>query len=222
MQLKVREIIPQTPKAISITFQKPEEFNFYAGQHLDLQDNKGDSRDFTISSSPTEHLLMVTTKKGVTSFKKYLETLSPDDLVNSSHPKGTFTLDENSPAVFIAGGIGITPFRSMIKYAVDSQLKTPIVLIYSNSDENFVFKDELNSWQKQHSNLKIIYINTSKDERLDKTKLATIVNGFVRDYLVYLAGSTSFVDNMEKIVLELGIDEINIRYDRFKGYQAIF
>ncbi len=218
-------------------FKKPQKFFFYPGQYLEIilpikNDQRGNSRNFTISSSPTERYLMITTKIGVSPFKKYLELLKVGDRVESSHPAGTFTLDETEPAIFIAGGIGITPFRSMIKYAVTNEqvlssgnkIKTPITLIYSNSDNNFLFKKELKKWKKNLSNLTIIYHNSSQNGRL--TKLYPIPylsegkasSAYTLNPIYYLAGPPQFVDDMEKILFDLGVDQVNIRYDRFDGY----
>lgn len=218
MQLKIKDIKKNDDECFSIIFEKPKGFNFYPGQYLDIklpvEDKFGDTRAFTISSSPTENFLMITPKKGISNFKKYLELLKPGDIIESSHPAGTFTLDETSPAVFIAGGIGITPFRSIIKYVVDQKIKTPITLVYSNSDENFLFKDELDNWQKTNPRLKIIYYISDILGRLQS--LYPIP--YPLNPIYYLAGGHGFVNDMEKILLELGIDETNIRYDRFDGY----
>lgn len=186
---------------------------------LPVKDKLGNSRTFTISSSPTEDFVMITTKKGVSKFKKAMEKLKSGDVINTTHPIGTFTLDESSPAVFITGGIGITPFRSMIKYAYNYRLNTPITLLYSNSDSNFLFKKELGSWRKQLPNLTIHYIVTSQVGRLDK-------NSFLKLYpkpntpniIYYLAGPPSMVDDFERMLLGLGVDQTDIRYDRFDGY----
>ncbi len=208
----------ETKNISSLILEKPKGFHFYAGQYLDIElpvnDPNDDTRAFTISSSPTEDFLMITTKKGISKFKKYLESLKEEDIIESSHPAGTFILDESSPAVFLAGGIGITPFRSMIKYAVDQKISTAITLIYSNSDNNFLFKKELDAWQKAYPKLKIIYHNSSKNGRLQNLnpKPQTL------NPIYYLAGSHSFVNNMAQILIDSGVDETNIRYDRFDGY----
>lgn len=215
------QIKPENPQVISLIFAKPIGFTFYAGQYLDIKlpvsDPNGSTRAFTISSSLTEDFLMITTKIGITPFKKYLESLEKGQIIESSHPAGTFILDETEPAIFLAGGIGITPFRSMIKYAVDQNLKTHITLIYSNSDDNFLFKEELEKWQKKLSNLEIIYHHSSQNSHLNRTELATIVEEY-GNAIFYLAGSHEFVNAMEKILLDIGVDQLNIRYDRFDGY----
>lgn len=213
MLLKIKQIKHETDEILSFIFDKPTGFSFYPGQYLDIKLPVGNTRAFTISSSPTEDFLMITPKKGISPFKKLMEQLKIGDEVESSHPAGTFTLDESSPAVFLAGGIGITPFRSILKYVFDQKLKTPITLIYSNSDDNFLFKKELKDWKQTLPEFTIIYHNSTQNGHL--TKLPP-TNYHLPIY--YLAGSHSFVNDMEKILKQLGVDETNIRYDRFDGY----
>lgn len=218
MNLKVLEKKQETNNILSLILEKPKNFRFYAGQYLDIElpveDKFGKTRAFTISSSPSEDFLMITPKKGISPFKKFIEQLKPGDQINTSHPAGTFTLDESSAAVFIAGGIGSTPFRSIIKYVLDNKISAHITLIYSNSDDNFPFKDELDEWQKQLLNLEIIYINTNKTGRLKTLDSQYLIPNTI----YYLAGSHGFVDNLEDILLKMGIDPTNIRTDRFDGY----
>lgn len=223
MILKVLKNKKELPNIFSLILEKPKGFNFYPGQYLDVElpvkDEYGKTRAFTISSSPTEGFLMITPKKGTTLFKKMLEKLTAGDTLKTSHPAGTFTLDESQPAVFIAGGIGITPFRSMLKWAVDQKIKTPITLIYSNSDNNFLFKKELNLWQKQLPNFKIHYIISSKVGRLNKEKLLQLVpSPYTLVPIYYLAGPPGLVYDLQKVLLDLGVDSSNIRIESFDGY----
>ena len=224
MKLKVIDKRCENDSCFSLIFEKPANFNFYPGQYIDIEllinDKVKSDRLFTISSSPTENFLMITAKKGSTDFKESMVDLQVGDNVNASHPAGTFTLDESQPAVFITGGIGITPFRSIIKYAVDQQLPTNIILIYSNSDNNFPFKKNLDNWQKQLPNLTIHYLDTSKHKRLNIATIRQILNFPLSNvnYIYYLAGLPKMVDDFAKMLLEEGVDETNIRYDRFDGY----
>ena len=226
MKLTVKSKKAKTREAYSLILDKPEGFTFYPGQYLDIElpiknrDKRGRVRAYTIASSPTEDFLMITTKIGISDFKKHLQHIKAGDSVAVTHPAGTFTLDEDEGAVMLAGGIGITPFRSMIKYLLDQKLTTPITLIYSNSDDNFLFKDELDKWQTDLPNLSLHYVNTKNDGRINKDKLQQILNhgSLIKDPIFYLAGSWSFVDDMEGILLDLGVYEVNIRYDRFDGY----
>lgn len=223
MNLIVKQLREEASNILSIIFEKPKDFQFYPAQFIDIAvdiPNPDNSRIYSLSSSPTEDYLMITFKKGISDHKKKLQTLKPGDKVTITHPNGTYTLDENSPAVMLAGGVGIAPHRSMIKYAVDQRLKTPLTLIYSNTDSNFPFKTELDSWQKEYPKLKIQYIETSKFGRLTMEKIKKIPDTryLLPDTIYYLAGSPGFVSDMEKILVQLGVDRVNIRLDSFDGY----
>jgi ferredoxin-NADP reductase len=223
MIFKVQEIKKEASKTFSIILEKPDNLNFYPGQYLDIElpvhDPLGKTRIFSISSSPSENFTMVTYKAGISVFKKELEKIKTGDKIQSSHPAGTVVIDDSAPLIMIAGGIGIAPHRSMIKWAFDRQLNLPITLIYSNSDSDFIFKKELDSWAKKLPNLKIHYIVTSKDGRLTEDKLSLVLKATrYKQPIHYLAGPPSMVDDFEAILLKLGIDSTNIRTDRFDGY----
>ena len=108
MLLTVKQVKRETKGVFSIVFEKPNNFHFYAGQYLDYElpvdDPNGNTRAFTISASPTEPFLMLSTKHGHTLFKKALEKLKPGDQIKTSHPAGTFILQCDVQP--IAGRIG--------------------------------------------------------------------------------------------------------------------
>ncbi len=233
MVLKVKQLKQESDQVLSLIFEKPDGFKFYPAQFIDLQldiNNPDNSRIFSLSTSPTEKDLMITFKKGISDYKKKLQTLKLGDEVTITHPNGTYTLDENSPAVMLAGGVGIAPHRSMIKFAVDQKLKTHLTLIYCNSGENFPFKKELDNWQKESASsfgrtkLDIHYIVTSKAGHLTKAKIEQLYpclagrQAITLYPIFYLAGPPSFVQTMVDILSELGVDPTNIRTDSFDGY----
>ncbi len=233
MKLVVKERRIEAPQTVSLVFEKPSGFQFYPAQFIDVGveiDDPDNSRIYSLSSSPTEDDLWITFREGISAHKKKLQTLGPGDEVSITHPNGTYTLDERSPAVMLAGGIGIAPYRSMIKFAVDQKLDTPLLLIYSNSDEKFAFKEDLDKWQKEYPKLTIHYIITSRDGRLTKDKLERIFHEPITNNhkqslrpiglepIYYLAGPPSFVEDMERILAQLGVDRVNIRLDSFDGY----
>ncbi|QQG43005.1 MAG: FAD-dependent oxidoreductase [Candidatus Daviesbacteria bacterium] len=223
MLLKLTLTKPEVPGVRSFVWEKPAEFTFYPGQYLDYKlpiiDPNSSSRSFTLASSPTEDFLMLTAREGQSIFKQKLFSLKPGETIETSHPAGTFILDETAPAVMIAGGIGITPFRSMIKYAVDQKLKTPITLIYLNSNDDFPFKNALKAWQKNLPNLTIQLVNTTKEGLLDDQKLQSLTtNCSLPTTIYYLAGPPPMVDNFDAMLQSLRVDKTNIRCDHFGGY----
>lgn len=218
MNLKVLEKRWEKDNVFSIILEKPDNYFFYAGQYIDLElpvkDTLGKSRTFSFSSSPTEDKLVLTAKKGITPYKKYMENITPGQKFDTTHPIGTFTLDDSTKAIFIAGGVGIAPFRSIIKYVFDKKLKTKMTLIYSNSDEDFPFKKELETWKKSLPNLNIVYLNTSISPRLTTLESKYLIPNTI----YYLAGPPDMVYGLQKTLIDLGIDNANIRIESFDGY----
>jgi glycine betaine catabolism B len=131
-------------------------------------DPEGPIRHFTISSSPTEDYIMITTRIRETPYKRRLSSLQEGSRVRVREPQGKFILheDRDKPAVFLSGGIGVTPFRSMIKYATDKQIPIKIVMFDSNRNlDNILFKKEFDEWANVNKNLKIIYTITEEEGR---------------------------------------------------------
>lgn len=215
MFLTIKDTRQENINSTSIIFDKPVGFSYYPGQYIDLElpviDIRSNVRAFSLSSSPTENFLMITYKHGPSVFKKHLQSLKPGQAIKISHPAGTFILDETEPVFFIAGGIGITPFRSMIKYAVDKQLSNPIKLLHIAATEDFVFAKEFIEWKKLLPNFNIIYQHSIQNGRLNKlpSNLKSIV---------YLSGSAFMIEKFYKILIATAIDEDNIRIDSFDGY----
>jgi len=216
-------------------FSADEQIGFEAGQYiyitlpkLNYPDERGETRHFTISNSPTEGKeIKVTTRiRQESGYKKTLDELPIGTIVEGRGPQGTFVFPvHNSPSTiycFIAGGIGITPFRSMIKYAIDTKLNTPIYLIYSNSDSDFIFKKELDTWQKENSFLKIEYIDTSVEGRISSEKIKELFDIWHLSFDIpatwWLVGPNPFVNAIEEILEGLNVSEDNIISEKFTGY----
>ena len=110
---------------------------------------------------------MFTTRIRDSPYKKRLSTLDKGAKVKVKGPEGHFVLhqDYSKPAVFLSGGIGVTPFRSMIKYATDKELAVKITMFDSNRNtDNIIFKKEFDDWAKINKNVKIIYTITDDKE----------------------------------------------------------
>lgn len=224
----------------SFSFKTTKTFSFEAGQYiyitlpkLNYPDERGETRHFTISSSPTEsEYITVTTRiREESGYKKTLNEMPIGSVVEARGPHGTFILPIHSSQFtvhcFLAGGIGITPFRSMIKYNVDKKLGIPMYLIYSNSDSEFVFKNELDKWQEENKNIKIEFVDTSAIGHIDKLKilkfianwkLTTKSGSLFENCAFSVIGPNTFVNAMEEILTKLQIPEDNIKSEKFTGY----
>lgn len=204
-----------------------DKLNFLAGQYVDMylpvanEKGRGNSRMFTISSSPLEKdHIFIATKKGKSLFKKSLFKLVPQTLVKFYGPSGGLIIDENPPTggkpsyVFLALGIGITPFRSIIKYISQKNLKIPITLIASFSKkEDFLFYDELMDISKSNPNIKIIYTLEKITDKLIKKYIKNI-----KTSLYFIVGSPQAVLELEDIVSIMGVPSEKIFIEDFEGY----
>lgn len=202
---------------------EPGQYIYITLPYLNYPDERGDTRHFTISDSSTEgDLVRITVRvRQESGYKKTLDELPVGTIVEGKGPQGTFLFDQKiENNIFLAGGIGITPFRSIIKNIVDDKQKqeTNIHLIYSNSDSDFVFKNELDKWQTENDFLKITYLDSSVSGHLDSKKISSVVSNDDIKITYYAVGPNTFVNAMEEILGELKIPEDNIKTEKFTGY----
>jgi ferredoxin-NADP reductase/nitrite reductase/ring-hydroxylating ferredoxin subunit len=144
---------------------KAGQFAFFPLNNVN-NDSRGPVRHFSLTSSPTEYALIISTRIRDTPYKQRLSTMQEGEQLNVSKPQGNFVLhdDYSKHAIFLSGGIGVTPFRSMIKYATDRQLPVKITMFDSNRNrQNILYKDEFDNWAAQNQNLKIVYTITEND-----------------------------------------------------------
>jgi glycine betaine catabolism B len=207
----------------SYQFSMPKNLKFKAGQYMEWTvahnrtDSRGNRRYFTISSSPTEPGVMFTVKLPAdkpSAFKQRLERLKPGDIVLASDLSGTFTLpkDPSKKLAFLAGGVGITPFRSIAKYMIDSGGRRDAALIYSaGKDTEFSFKNIFD--KAAQSGLRTFY----ETGRLDGAKISSLLPDY-KTRRFYISGPYGFVHAMESALLSLGVGPSNIVTDYFPGY----
>lgn len=199
------------------------DFNWKPGQYLVLKLAKLE-RQFTICSSPTEgQLLQITVRlREKSDFKSLLNKLKVGAIVEASGPFGMFVLEKDNKLknnIFLAGGIGITPFRSMIKYNVDNDLRIPMSLIYSNSDSQFIFKKDLENWKRKCDYIKTVYFNSSDSGHLDYLKLLNLISELdITDTIFWVVGPKTFVNAIEDNLHKLNIPLENIKSEKFIGY----
>ncbi|MCX6340608.1 MAG: FAD-binding oxidoreductase [Candidatus Aureabacteria bacterium] len=225
----VKEVIKRTSNVKSIRVENPGK-DYKAGQFLrvTLTTDPECTRYLSISSSPTEKDHIEFTKKLTQSdFSRALDSLKPGDMVHMHYPFGKFTLDSASTKIaFLSGGIGITPIRSMYKYAVDKRLDSDMVLVYANrSIRDIVFKEDFDLMQKQHPGLRVAHVLCEPAPGFTCTIgliNSQIVRNEVPDYALrkfYVCGPPAMVESMKGLLAEeLCVPEDRIVTERFQGY----
>lgn len=212
-------------------------FDFLPGQYIRMTlniknpDNRGNSRFFTIASSPLEkEHIMITTRIIESSFKQKLLTLKGGDMVKFYGQMGGFVLDENKKEsrIFLAGGIGITPFHSMIIYAQVKKLSIPITLLVSFSTvEDMVFRDELEDIVNKNPHIKVIYtVTQSEKSRIEwKGEIGRISEDLIKKYVsnildpqYFIVGPPAMVAAIEEVVRNMGVSPEKIFIENFTGY----
>lgn len=203
---------------------KPGQYYYYTLSKLSYPDDRGPTRHFTIANSPTESgLIFFTTRiRDESGYKKTLDELPIGSVIDGEGPQGTFIFDSSyKNNVFLAGGIGITPFRCFIKYNIDLKLNIPVHLIFSNSGSEFVYKKELDLWQKNHNFLKIDYFDSIKEGHLDGLKIKKTMKKDVFniiDSTPWLVGPPAFVSGVEDVLEQMGVKFDRILTEKFTGY----
>jgi len=222
---------------MAFRFEKPSSWVFKAGQAMDMTllepsqtDAEGNTRAFSIASAPQDEYLMVATRMRDTAFKRVLNTMPLGTAVKIDGPFGDLTLQNNAArtAVFLAGGIGITPFRSMVFRAAIDKLPHSIFLFYSNhSPEHAPFLEELQAAETQNPNYKLIATMTgmAKSNRPWNGETSPIRQDMLSKYLktavspiYYIAGPPEMVIGLHQTLNQSGVDDDDIRAEEFSGY----
>lgn len=215
------------PDVTTFIFEPDEPLTWEAGQYLhytlphENADDRGIERWFTIASAPFENHVQITTRHAEKSstFKSHLFAMNIGDTIEADGVEGDFTVeDPNQEYVFIAGGIGITPFRAILLDLDRKGLDPKITLMYANRDDNFVFKDELNALAAKHPNLKIHYF--SADERIDEPAIRSCVMN-IDAPTYYISGPEPMVAAFGKMLTDMGIPQNHQKHDDFPGYEQI-
>lgn len=233
--LKERKEVAEETMAFWFDTTSAPDFTFEAGQNVDYTlidppetDAEGNSRPFSLSASPhIKGSIMLTTRMRDTAFKRVLKTMPIGTKVKVEGPNGNMVLHEDvsRPAVFLAGGIGITPFRSMIEWTAHKKLPHQIFLFYGNRTKAATaFHEEFLQWQSENPNFH--YIPLLSDEapadpifktgRIDLPLIQQSVD--VTKSINYLAGPSGLVLAMRKILLAAGVGRDGIRLESFTGY----
>lgn len=217
-------------------FIPPQQIAFIPGQYMEWTlphkgaDSRGNRRYFSIGSSPTEKELLLGVKfyNPSSSYKKVLANMQKGDEIIAAQLAGDFVLPKklDTPLVFIAGGVGIVPFRSMIKYIVDKNLKANIILLYANrTAEEIVFTETFT--EAETHGIKTIYTLTNIDRVPQNWQgekgyiTADMIQRKIPDFknrMFYLSGPQLMIERYHQILTDMGISRSHIKQDFFPGY----
>lgn len=218
-------------------FERPSQFDFKPGQSADVTlfhppetDSEGNTRTFSIASSPFEDQLVFATRMRDTAFKRSLKKVPLGTDVEIASPMGSFTLHKNSakPAVFLAGGIGITPFLSIVRQADHDRLPHKLHLFYSNRrPEDAAFLEALQRLEKSNPNFRLVCTMTAMTQSkkewngetglIDKEMLSRHL-ATLQGPIYYIAGPPAMVAGVRTMLADAQVDEDDIRTEDFAGY----
>ncbi len=234
------DLVLQSKKEIAksiweFVFEPVKSFAFLPGQFLEWTlphphaDSRGNRRYFTISSSPTESTVKLAVKipEKASSFKSALNKLNPGDSIYATNLEGEFVLDKETDTkyVFVAGGIGITPFVSIIRYMLDKKLTFPIVLFYIARDPSeFAYKELLEKAEK--NGVKTVYVISENPPDGWKGEVGRLNEEMIKKYvpdpasqLFYISGPQPMVMAYEEMLQKLGV---KYKADFFPGYEETY
>ncbi|MEH7238710.1 FAD-dependent oxidoreductase [Bacillus sp. JJ1562] len=216
------ESYKESEDVYTFLFEKEKGVTWKAGQHglftITHKKIKNAIRPFTIASAPTENVIRLTIRisENPSDFKKAMLELKQGMTVKMSGPVGNFYFNDNSPSLLVAGGIGITPFRAMLK-----QIETEgngdgkqIHLLYMDSKKSFIYKDELDAIANNPS-ISVTYLDSRDDlhQEIDKFTTLNKDNG-----KYFIAGPKSMVDSISTNLQNQNVSKRNIKKDAFFGY----
>jgi ferredoxin-NADP reductase len=214
-----------------------QDFPFQPGQFVRVglidppyPDPKGDVRSFSIASAPADRFVGIATRLTGSAFKRSLAELPVGSPVSVRGPLGSFMLDplSSAPVTLFAGGIGITPFRSMLRHARAQAAARRLTLVYANRcPEQAAFLEELDGWAKDHANFRLLATMTQPGKSTSSWGGPTgyVDASFIRKHLpevaqcgCYVAGPPRFVAGVTQALREAGVADQHVRTDEFVGY----
>lgn len=216
LKLRSKEIVGEDYYIFN--FDMPEGISYIEGQygvfmHIDKEIEGRKVRAFSIASSLKEKVFKIATKiiEEPSDFKIKMRELKVGETMTFDGPMGKFTLDEGYNSVFIAGGIGITPVRGILKQIEGSDYNKSVELIYSEPRQIYPFKEEID---------KLNFVTKHYEFNTEDTKkvIEEIAIKYLNTAYYYVVGSPGFIGGVKEQILGLGVKSEKIKFDRFNGY----
>ena len=220
---------------MAFSWEKPLGFDFMAGQYGDIKliappetDAEGNIRSLSLASAPYEDYLVTATRMRDSAFKRVIKDMPIGSQMELDAPHGDFTLHKSvtTPAVFVIGGIGVTPVRSIVAQATHDRLPHRITLLYSNKTlADAAFMADFEQFTAENRNFDFIPVMTNVTAGEWKGETGYIDEAMLKKYvpdlsspIFYLSGPPAMVKAMRQIVIASGANEDNIRTEEFAGY----
>ncbi len=229
-----RELVAE--RTMAFRFAKPADWTYRPGQFIDITlldppetDAEGNTRGFSVSSAPSEPVIAITTRLRDTAFKRVLQTMPLGTAVRIEGPFGDLRLHHaHRPAVVLTGGIGITPFRSILLEAIHGGgLPYPVIVFYANRrPTDAAYLDEIRALASQDPNLTVVPTMSRPDSaepwegetgHIDASMLQRHLDG-LSGSIYYLTGPPGMVSGLRTMLVDAGVDEDDIRTEAFTGY----
>ncbi|SFS56344.1 FAD-dependent oxidoreductase [Paenibacillus sp. 453mf] len=222
-ELSFLESYKESDGVYTFVFEKDKDLTWRAGQYglfsITHRAVKNATKPFSIASIPSEKVVKITTRIGDTpsDYKQAMLELRQGMKIKVSGPVGAFYLDKESPSLIIAGGIGITPIRSILKQleTVEDGEERPVRLLYLDSQGSYLFKDELDEMASHLPWIQINYLDSR--EHLDQ-EISRFISEYNNNGKYYAAGPKSMVDSVSSYLQSNAITKQNIKKDAFFGY----
>lgn len=216
-------------QTMEFRFKKPEGFLYRAGQSMRMKvPGIDEERTLSIVTAPHEHDLAFAFRVRGSEFKKALKRFEVGDTIVASGPNGKFGLhdDETRPALYIAGGIGITIYMSILSHVRHNNLKHPITLLYSNrNQEDVSYLEELEEIVRACPHVRVVPVLTKEKPEVWCGELGRIDARMIKKYvqniqstLFYVAAAPEMVECMEVMLRDLGVPDEHLHMKRFRGY----
>ena len=236
-ELKLKERRMVAEGTMSFHFEKPAGFAYVAGQagdwmlqHPEKTDEEGNKRSFTLASAPYEDDLFFTTRLRQTAFKEDMQSMSEGSHVTFDGPWGELTLHEDTsvPGVFLTGGIGVTPFRSIVLQWAHDRLEHSLTLFYSNRrPEDAAFMEEMQEIARTRPKFTFVPTMTEMEKSkitwsgargyIDEAMLRRSISDLNRP-IYYISGPPKMVEAMQKLLNDSGVKQERVRTETFEGY----